>query len=714
MSKQIKELRQFMTGTVSSPSSTDIPDEAAIHSLNLETINEEGKLKGCKEEVAKIPGGGIPSSYVYQSDAALPANGDKFEFYISNKLVHTATISASDVLSEFTYKTFLETALTAVKAAYSPLTDYQVISRKVDNADVPIDTLVSDINVVDLLMDGISAADTHVKFVNSSDQHIDATTRPELFVGQRFKIDSEIMSITGWDVEASGIAYIKRGDEEGDADGTATTPDAHTDNADVYFQADFYAFTLLWDSRIDTPSFNIVFTPATGNPNKTFTHANETSYMEIHARNIVLKNKKMDDQIRTVSNAIFYDVDQTVTDGTPDSHKMKVVEDFYGELGSPEIKIPENPDVPGEPDSVSLVGAATATYIGTGNTAISKPLWLGQIFEKRFGNKVEGYHVEDAELKALDDGQAVYSLNHLDAPHTVTSGTTPAPVINNDHFVGSSPGKYFFTLHKNVTGGETNSWGKQFKSTMIGGEISSICSSKSVCKKMADTDNSSAGDFEPFYEGTWGGTQNNTSTNLDGHGDGDTSYHWISYKAEPNKLFLYAIRFFLDDTSKQKVLFNILREYTLSHKIVIDSTLASFTNWADGSKINRPPKPGSYISDILEKEDGTVYVQYNHEGGFTFDEEWLYTFNASAGGDHGIPTGTSSIINMKPITPPAIKLKNWGRDTNGTGKDWYMPEDVFNGAGLQGTAWIGQCGTRGCYANSFSWRPCDFLGYTGG
>ena len=53
--------------------------------------------------------------------------------------------------------------------------------------------------------------------------------------------------------------------------------------------------------------------------------------MDIYARNMVLKNKKMDDQIRTVSNAIFYDVDQTITDGTPDSHKMKVVEDFYGE-----------------------------------------------------------------------------------------------------------------------------------------------------------------------------------------------------------------------------------------------------------------------------------------------------------------------------------------------------------------------------------------------
>ena len=113
------------------------------------------------------------------------------------------------------------------------------------------------------------------------------------------------------------------------------------------------------------------------------------------------------------------------------------------------------------------------------------------------------------------------------------------------------------------------------------------------------------------------------------------------------------------------------------------------------------------------EKDGTVYVQYSHEGGFSFDDEWVYTFNANnGGGDYDMTDGVGSAINMKPITPAAVKIKNHGRDTNGAGYDWYMPEDVFQGGGLQGSSWIGQCGVRGCYANYFRWRSCDFLGYT--
>ena len=50
MSKQLKELKLFLQGTVSSPSSSDIPEEANIYSKNLEPINEDGKLKGAKED----------------------------------------------------------------------------------------------------------------------------------------------------------------------------------------------------------------------------------------------------------------------------------------------------------------------------------------------------------------------------------------------------------------------------------------------------------------------------------------------------------------------------------------------------------------------------------------------------------------------------------------------------------------------------------------
>ena len=40
MPKQIKELRNFIAGTVSSPAASDIADEAAVYSKNLEPIDE--------------------------------------------------------------------------------------------------------------------------------------------------------------------------------------------------------------------------------------------------------------------------------------------------------------------------------------------------------------------------------------------------------------------------------------------------------------------------------------------------------------------------------------------------------------------------------------------------------------------------------------------------------------------------------------------------
>ena len=56
MPKQIKELRQFLKGTASSPASTDTPDEAPVFSLNLDPLSEEGKLKGNKKKCAEKEG----------------------------------------------------------------------------------------------------------------------------------------------------------------------------------------------------------------------------------------------------------------------------------------------------------------------------------------------------------------------------------------------------------------------------------------------------------------------------------------------------------------------------------------------------------------------------------------------------------------------------------------------------------------------------------
>jgi len=57
MPKQLKELRKFTEGTVASPSALDAPDEAAIYSLNVEAIDEEGKLKGIRDHSGLLDSG---------------------------------------------------------------------------------------------------------------------------------------------------------------------------------------------------------------------------------------------------------------------------------------------------------------------------------------------------------------------------------------------------------------------------------------------------------------------------------------------------------------------------------------------------------------------------------------------------------------------------------------------------------------------------------
>ena len=46
MSKQLQELRSFNAGTILSPDVADIPIEAASYSLNIDSVTEDGKLKG--------------------------------------------------------------------------------------------------------------------------------------------------------------------------------------------------------------------------------------------------------------------------------------------------------------------------------------------------------------------------------------------------------------------------------------------------------------------------------------------------------------------------------------------------------------------------------------------------------------------------------------------------------------------------------------------
>tara|TARA_R110002110_G_scaffold166473_1_gene367055 strand:- start:512 stop:817 length:306 start_codon:yes stop_codon:yes gene_type:complete len=51
MPKQLLEMKLFNVGTITTPDSTDIPPEAASYSLDLDSVMEDGKLKGVPDNV---------------------------------------------------------------------------------------------------------------------------------------------------------------------------------------------------------------------------------------------------------------------------------------------------------------------------------------------------------------------------------------------------------------------------------------------------------------------------------------------------------------------------------------------------------------------------------------------------------------------------------------------------------------------------------------
>jgi len=66
MPKELHEITKFMTGTISTPSETDVPDDTASYSLNLDPVAEDGVLKGVPND-AQLSSGGIISTNIDDS-----------------------------------------------------------------------------------------------------------------------------------------------------------------------------------------------------------------------------------------------------------------------------------------------------------------------------------------------------------------------------------------------------------------------------------------------------------------------------------------------------------------------------------------------------------------------------------------------------------------------------------------------------------------------
>ena len=692
MAKEQKEIRRFLAGTVSSPSSADIPDDAAIYSKNLEPINEEGKLKGCQEETGYKHSSIDSQTFTYADKFGLSdsimANGDTLDFYISNEKVATVTAPnpQGDSTDMFLQRNLILGAISTIEAhphcdSASIITFNGYDSNGLTNEPAFYD-------IPEHFNASYNSADTLVQF--KKDDGTVGFDSKNIFIGQYIKIETdEIVSVTNILNETDGYVEIARGQYD-------TTAQSITDSHTLDGFGDFNAIQITWKPGVDTPDFKMIHTPASGDSADviTWTTENTTPYLDIHARNMVVTNHKEPDSEMTTTNVVFYDVDNTVS---PPSSQMKVIKDFYAQDGGPELIEPSQAHVNGEPESIALATGPNGVYIGTGDSANSKSQWFGEILHRRFGEKVEGYHLEDAECKALDDGQALFSFNSMEFPYTCSSDASPSPTITDSFAFAIAPKKHTLFAVKTDDSSPADSYGKHYKSDSLGIDPAAICSSRHVLKVMADTDNEGS-THEPFTPLLWNGT---SESSIDGHTD-VTSYLWISSQTDTDKLYLYAARF-QNDGSSPLTLQSQLRSYTL--KFQITTTAIMNLNIAEGTVIERKPKPGSYISDIMEFND-KIYILYSHAGGFTFDEEWLYVADLTE-----LTNPSDGTITFKPITPAAMKVKNWGKDTDNVGYNWYMPPDIFDGSGLNAGHWIGQCGSRGCYANSFKWKNCDMLGY---
>ena len=78
MPKELHEIKNFQTGTITTPSETDIPDDAASYSLNIDPVAEDGILKGIPNDTALKTDGtfGDSSLQAFDADKMAMINND--------------------------------------------------------------------------------------------------------------------------------------------------------------------------------------------------------------------------------------------------------------------------------------------------------------------------------------------------------------------------------------------------------------------------------------------------------------------------------------------------------------------------------------------------------------------------------------------------------------------------------------------------------------
>ena len=437
MSKQLKELKQFTQGTISSPSASDIPENSNVYSKNLEPIDEVGKLKGAKEDTKFKGALGFNYNIVNlaygnesgETGTTIPDDIGENPAANVNLLVHTDVIEVT-VTGDKDTGSFTETA------SYT-LTDLSG-TNSTDAAD-----LKSNNNKGWAELSLLVAALTNVSEC----------------------VPTRYSPVTD-DGKASGL------------------------NSDI-----FVGFDIIFNTDVGEPKVTVKLTHSSTVYNNReagdeATYEDATQYPTINANNMISFNDgslqniayfsktELDTELPATDltgddNAEGSD-DVTIESSPRDTSRMKVLEDIYGEASKKityvdyngEIIYNDIPDV----DRVSLQQQSGAVYIGTGNQKANKAKWYGKIRQSQFSKQLIDYTVQDSECIPLESGAGTFNLSYIIHPWTRGSGTddpSTSEAYNRDVLIGIAPtSKYIHMIgDKDTTDPTSSNRGPQARSS---------------------------------------------------------------------------------------------------------------------------------------------------------------------------------------------------------------------------------------------------------
>lgn len=667
MPRKIQELKQFGQGVKSSPSDTDVHPESAIYNKNIDPISEQGKLRGIKDHRKVLPKNGKLNLIIHPpwsgsshdtsgnnlADEAPAADIEGLTITINSNAITVDTVDSANA-SRADSDTFFTAMKTAIEAAsWFSTTLEGVTLGRADNDSGNIYTDILSYGEDGTAYDGANETGNVVTGNNLA---------PYRSIGLEFKDTLLSVDVTvTYRKNGAAVKTYSLGDTYNSTGGTTT-------------------------EAINTYTTYVVL-------------QDDTAYLEMNATEM----ESFNDEGK--NNIAFYSItenDSTSSDTTSTTHRMKVLEDVYGDMtvidryDSDEEAVVYY-DVPGAPADVSLEKSNAQIYIGTGNDEASKSKWFGKIKHKQFDTQVTDYRLADSECLPIDQGDSIFNLSMIDygyAGEHVSPGSNNHMLENFDQNIGYgiSPGQTYLYAIDNQS--DTNSvsnatLGKQYKSsTTLTFTPSVIYGSRWFWEQLEDKSDEAW--TPPGY-----GSAILSSHNHEGTGH---TYFWAGDVSSPSKLHVIS-----SDASA----FISSQEYEASNPTDLDLTI-TYANATqaplEGVNLTDIVETHEHVSGGLTSDDVKVYILFTQESdtAYTWDQEFIYYFDPLD--DINWAAKTVTLHECTPPSPQFYKYTSWRRGTHVFLDNETMKSDFHS---RDHDYWAGTWNVK---SNYLYWRYTNQLG----